>query len=144
MQPISSFFAHMATSVIDGRMPKSLQHLHVVVCHEQQTPSKVIESVNCIHAAATSNACKAQSDSGLAAVFSGINQGKTLLKLANASALQAQKDTGHAVSASQHLVHLKPAQKALCILSQHSRPCAFCARTEGSGQLPPPASLLMS
>lgn len=96
LAPLSEFLTYMASAITEGRMQKTLNYLQIVLCHEQKVPSMVIEAVNYIHTTATneSNTCMAQSDSGLAAVFACIQQGKTLLKSAHSKALQAQKETG--------------------------------------------------
>eukprot|EP00435_Cladocopium_sp_Y103_P022098 s3494_g5.t1 len=97
LQPITSFFTFMSSKISEGHLAKSLEHLQVVVCHEQHVPAKIIDAINYMHAASqdTTPTALAKSDSGLVAVFTGITQGKAMVKIAHTAALQAQQETGH-------------------------------------------------
>ena len=73
-------------------MVASINHIHVVLSYDQQVPTKVLESVQFL---CEKMEKQDRSDSGLAAVFMGIAQGKTIVKLANSVATQSQKESSH-------------------------------------------------
>ena len=73
-------------------MVASINHIQVVLNYSQHVPTKVLESVQFLFDKMDK---QDRSDSGLAAVFMGIAQGKAVIKLANNAAMQTQKESGH-------------------------------------------------
>ena len=77
-------------------MANSLMHIHAVVAYESTVSAKVMEAVQYLYEATDhSKGAKAEEDGGIAAVFVGVAQGKTFLKLAHAAAQQSQQETVH-------------------------------------------------
>ena len=93
IEPLQSFLGHMKQHVREGRMVKSLDDIHVIVCDDQYLPAKILESVGHLHSSMERN--DQSDDAGLAAVFFGIHQGKLFIKNANTRAQTALKEVSH-------------------------------------------------
>ena len=90
--PLVSFFAHMTATVRDGRMCTHLMQLHIIITADQHLPAKVSDAIAQIYTQGLDKPNHAEA--GLAAVFLGIQQGKTYIKNANKFVLEAQTAGG--------------------------------------------------